>query len=580
MLSLKQMINDGFIEIKFKKFSSSVYGARFSFSLDGNTWQPCAIYPWIEPDDMLRSTFWEWNEAVRFGKLKFDKKFHPVYWNLYLNNLNDYKGSVQISIELITNKGIEKLNTFIDIVPCNALYIYNWKEHLPENGWKIENGCLVLNSNENVQPVIIKPGTSGRYKIYFGLKYGILHMRVCTSDEKVRYPFIAERTRPEFQNKCHKEIFWKTVELNETSTIKINPTPLSIREPEKWPFGSIHYIKLVPEEKSDNQFFNINPDWTEKNLALYFEPYSWAFLYNLNTRAEVEEVIKLYKEMGANEIHTQIIRFGSKTLHYSKVVEKHDSGAMMGDDGTFSPGPSSMVRSLDILRETIDLCHNLGITHYANAGLTNCYPGTDFEEKISREHPEWRKENILRFNIPETRRYAAAIIKEFVEWGTDGISIDCMRYPYYHTEHDLLALFEEIHQTICETSEKKKIPLTVRIPQGDPLYYKVFGKLAKQGVIQCIIPSNLLTRDPLFSLKPYLKFKDYGCKVFGIIDGWLIHMGSYFNFQLSLHRYPSDIKKDIRRFFKEGADGIFVYQADLYCADPFTRTIFNWKRRK
>ncbi|HQL65710.1 MAG TPA: hypothetical protein PLS78_07625 [bacterium] len=64
------------------------------------------------------------------------------------------------------------------------------------------------------------------------------------------------------------------------------------------------------------------------------------------------------------------------------------------------------------------------------------------------------------------------------------------------------------------------------------------------------------------------------------MDGWLTHLGSFSNSQISLYRYPSDIKYDIRRFFNEGADGIFVYQADGYCADPFTRTALDWKNWK
>ena len=87
----------------------------------------------------------------------------------------------------------------------------------------------------------------------------------------------------------------------------------------------------------------------------------------------------------------------------------------MSDDGTFSPGPAAMMQSLDVLRESIDICRAWGMTNYANAGLTNCYPGSDFEDRISREHPEWRTGSILRFNRPETRAYAAGIIGEFVE---------------------------------------------------------------------------------------------------------------------------------------------------------------------
>ncbi|MGC9066600.1 MAG: hypothetical protein ACP5JO_08290 [Candidatus Ratteibacteria bacterium] len=574
MVNFRQLKNEAMVKLSFEKFR--ICGARISYSIDGKALIPCSIFLEDSADRLLESTFWEWNQAVQFGNIKFRTKTHPVYWNLYLNGLHHYSGNIKIYVEMLDESGtIKTFEKILTLEPSCAILINDWKKFLNDDGWEVIDGCLTFVPQKGPSKISIKPEVSGRFKVYFGLKYGIIHMRVGISDEKIRYPFIAERTRPEFQNKNQKEIFWKTVNLSADTAIEISPTSITVRQPDLYPFGSIAYIKLVPE--SENQ--STSSSWKDKVLALYFEPYSWAFFYDLDTREKVREAMILFKEMGATEVHTQVIRFGSKALHYSKVVESHDKGAMMGDDGTFSPGPTVMVRSLDVLRETNDACHCLGIRHFANAGLTNCYPGTDLEEKISREHPEWRTTNILRYNIPETREYAVEVIKEFVDWGNDGVSIDCMRYPYHHTEEDLLQLFHEIRRAMDGISNTK-MPLTVRIPANDIVYYRVFEQLVKENIVQCIIPSNLMTRYPIFSLKPYLKWKDYGCKIYGIIDGWLIHVASYFNFQLSLHRFPSDIKTDIKRFFKEGADGIFIYQADLYCADPFTRNALNWKTWK
>ncbi|MCM8825393.1 MAG: hypothetical protein NC937_04525 [Candidatus Omnitrophica bacterium] len=576
MLIIKELKDSGFVEIRFDSKLKTVYGAAFSYSFDSKNWNACSIFPGLDSDTLLQTTFWEWNQAVKFGNVKFSKKAHPVYWNLYANGLNNFSGDICLRAEILTGYGIENFQTFITLVPSNAVFFSNWNDSLPE-GWKLENNCLTIIPGKDVKPFALKLNVEGRYKVYFGLMYGIIHMLVSLKEEKIRYPLIAERNRPEFQDKQIKEIFWKSAQLHKDSVIEISPTPLTLRDPEKWPFGSLWYIKLVPEKSERETYFSSK--WNGKTLALYFEPYSWAFNYNLDTAQQVEETMKLYKEMGADQIHNQLIRFGSKALHYSNIAERYTSGAMKGDDGSFSPGPALMVRSIDILKETIKACKKLKMIHYANAGLTNCYPGTDFEEKISREHPDWRQDNILRYNREETRKYAASIIGEFVRWGTDGVSIDCMRYPYFHTERDLLLLFYQIDKEIKKIS-RRKILFTARIPAGNPLYFRVFEKLVKEGIIDCVVPSNLLSRQPVVSLKPYLKWKDYGCKIFGIIDGWLIHMGSYFDFQISLYRNPADIKDDIKKFFKEGADGIFVYQADLYCADPFTRNVIDWRKWK
>jgi len=577
MIECTHMIDDGLVKIDFADNPGKLYGARISHSLDGSTWQPCAIFRGIDADALLECSFWEWNEAVRFGNLKFNGRPHPVYWNLYLNNLHKYQGTVHLRVELLIRSSIKLHESVLTLKPCRALFLDEWEKWLPETGWKTEEGSLMPVAGANVSPVLIQPGVSGRYRVYFGLRYGILHMHVRVKSEQIRYPFIAERNRPEFQDKYDKEIFWKTVGLKADDCIEISPTPVSVREPEIWPFGAVRYIKMVPEP-AEKKTSHANPQWSDKTLALYFEPYSWAFCYGLDRKWQVQEAMSLFREMGANEVHNQIIRFGSRALHYSRIAERHDRGAMMGDDGTYSPGPASMVQSLDILRETIEICRKLNMVHYANAGLTNCYPGTDFEDRISREHPEWRVGNILRYDRPQTREYAAEIAKEFVEWGTDGVSIDCMRYQYYHTEDDLLAFFRQLRFAINEVSGKNLVPLSVRIPAGDITYFRAFETLAREGVVQCVIPSTLFMREPIFSLKPYLKWKDFGCKVFGIIDGWLTHVGSFHNFQLSMNRFPRDIKEDISRFFREGADGIFVYQADNHCVDPFTRTVLDWRK--
>ncbi|HQL65376.1 MAG TPA: hypothetical protein PLS78_05905, partial [bacterium] len=284
MISIKQMINDGFVEIRISQNLKPIYGAKISYSLDGNVWNPCSIFSYIDADKMLRCSFWEWNEAVRYGNVKFNGSGHPVYWNLYLNNLHKYTGDIKICIKVLTDEGITEYKTDVELLPCKTLYISDWNQYVLEKGWKIESGYLMFNGDEEVKALTIKPGISGRYKIYFGILYGIIHMRVSVSNEKIRYPFIAERNRPEFQDKYHKEILWKSVELDKNSAIEISPTPLSIRENEKWPFGSIHYIKIVPDEKKKENTGHVNSKWSDKTLALYFEPYSWAFLYNLEKK--------------------------------------------------------------------------------------------------------------------------------------------------------------------------------------------------------------------------------------------------------------------------------------------------------
>ena len=575
MFSCKQLINDAFVEIRFAREVKNLYGAKVSYSLDGKTYQPCAIFPAKDADGMLECSFWEWNQAVDYGNLKFKGKPHRVYWHLFLNHLHKHKGTVHVRVEALLDDEIVTWDNTANLRPSRAVYLNDWKSYVGEQaGWKAQDdGSLSIEPKTEVSPLRVPMGVAGRYDIHMAIGWCTFNAMLKLSNEEVSYPFNAPINRPEFMFKCCKEILWKTAELRKDSAMEILPTFLTVHEPQVAPFGAIRYIKLVPVKKKSPP----RSPWADKKLALYFEPYSWAFCYSLRDRRRMREAMSLYQEMGADEIHSQYIRFGSQALYPSRIAELHNKTEAIADEGVRCPGPTEMVRSMDVLRECIDACRTLGLTHYANAGLTCCYPGTELEDRFSREHPDWRDGDILRFNRPETRAYAAGIVREFVEWGTDGVTIDCMRYPYHHTEADLLSLFEEIHNAILEQAAGRTIPLTVRIPYGDVTYFRAFERLARKGGIQRVIPSGLMHSEPWLTLKPYLKWKDYGCEVYGLIDGWLGHLGTFNNSQIALHRNPRSIREDAAHFFREGADGLYVYQADLHLADALTRPVFGWR---
>jgi len=162
-----------------------------------------------------------------------------------------------------------------------------------------------------------------------------------------------------------------------------------------------------------------------------------------------------------------------------------------------------------------------------------------------------------------------------VEWGSDGVSLDCMRYPYHHTEEDLLELIRAMYKRMREVSGGRRVPFAARIPAGDVVYHRAFLALAREGIVSCVIPSTLYPRKPFFSLAPYRIFQASGCAVYGRIDGWKENLEGNGATALS----PRDIREDVARFFREGADGVFVYQADAHLANPFTRCAFRPRER-
>ncbi|MHB9107238.1 MAG: hypothetical protein ACYDCO_09310 [Armatimonadota bacterium] len=572
MLTATLSRDEGLVDIRFRDLPGPIYGAELTYSLDGGEFRPCAIYPGKDMDALLAATFWTWNQAVEFGRVKFDGRMKPVYWNLYLNGLHAHQGTVVLRADVLLERGVTRCEVTLELQPSRAVYLdiaEAWAAMLQDLALRDP----AVGAGEKMVALRVPADVSGRYAVSVGLRGGLFSGMLKIDGEPCRYPFVLSAKHPELEDKCSKEIPWKTAELAEGACIEISLVPAAARDPKVLKPGGIAYLKLVPAPAA--------PASTRKDdrtLALYFEPYSWAHTYGLTKPAQVREAMALYKEMGGTEVHNQPIRFGSRALHHSRVAERFEAGQLMADDGTFTNNPANMVRAMDVLRETIDACHELGLTHYANAALSNCYPGTDFEERISREHPEWVTGNILRYNRPETRAFAAAVMAEFVEWGSDGVSVDCMRYPDFHTEEDLVLLFREVRRAVDAAAKGQQVPLAVRLPASDPVYYRAFETLVQEGAVQCVAPSTVWPREPYVSVRPYLKWKDYGCRVLGVVDGWKTWVGTFCDsFQLELLLSPADIRADIRRHLRDGADGIFVYQADGHCADPFNWTALNWK---
>ena len=571
MLTCRFLPNEALVKLPLGEVGP-FYGLRVSHSVDGGrTWTPCSVQPGPYPDALLESSFWEWNEAVRFGNVKLDGPPVPLYWNLYWDGLHGHEGKVVVRVEGLTEEGVESWKADVLLRPSEATFLDVDCWEVPE-GWEVvgegkERRLVPGREGEVLPPVKVRPGLEGRYRVWFGLPYGVFRARLKWFCEPDRYPFAAGERVPEFEHKGPKEVLWKEVVLSSEDELEISLLFRTVQHPELYPFGAVSYIKFVPLKEPIP-----GPREDARRLALYFEPYSWAFAWGLETREELREAVDLLREMGADEIHIQVIRFGARALHWSNVAERF-SGRTPGDDGTLSEGPERMVRSMDVLRETIPLCRERGIFLYANAGLTNCYPGTSLEDRISRGHPEWRRGNLLRYDVPEVREYAAAIVREFAEWGADGVSIDCMRYPYYQAEEDLVLLFGAFFEAVREV-RPEGLPIAARIPAGDIVYFRAFERLVKEGIVSCVIPSTLHMRKPSFSLKPYLRWKDYGCRIYGRIDGWKENLWG--NVSTALN--PKDIREDIERYLREGADGIFVYQADAHLCNPFTRTVLDWRR--
>lgn len=95
MIACRQLVGEGFVEIRFAPGLREAYGARLSFAAEGEDCQPCAIYLGRDADSLLESTFYEWNQAVQCGNVRFDSRPPPVYWHLYRSGKHELAGRLR-----------------------------------------------------------------------------------------------------------------------------------------------------------------------------------------------------------------------------------------------------------------------------------------------------------------------------------------------------------------------------------------------------------------------------------------------------------------------------------------------------
>ncbi|HOK10263.1 MAG TPA: hypothetical protein PLJ10_11465 [Candidatus Hydrogenedens sp.] len=541
-----------------------------------NEWRPAKVTPFISEMALrlVRDEEWqEWTFQGRIKELCAGGLKRTVVFNPYPEAQIDGKVSIDFRIEIQSPDG-KILNTQqgqIQADNSDIVYIEDWSQALQKD--------LVTTDEpkENDRKWFLKtdsdPTTATFGNILIAKKWrddisipqltyplnlhGWYAVFVCTpKDYSIRLRFTGdERSDVLNSPKPFQETLWRWCPLDRQHLIiKQNHYYTGYTE------SRMDYIKLVPLSSEQVQILENQFGTPDKIIAGYFEPYSWAFFEDIQETLQHREPISAYKEARINIVDIQVGRFGMKVVYESRLTDQllyNTIGDPIGGVIPHTNNVGKMQQMTNTLQTELQYAHELGLTAHANFGATNCYPGTPLQSDITKQHPDWMTGGLLRYDIPEVRQYILSLLKETLEIGADGISIDFCRYPGGIDKPETCNQFlRELKSLRNEFAQKrnKSIPLLLRFPAKGVSHWEQFdyNTWIHEGLVDYLCPSNIQGRHMHFDITPYIEaVRGSTCKLLPVIDGlsWGPEMPALFLWR-------------VHQLYQAGTDGIYVYQSD------------------
>lgn len=326
--------------------------------------------------------------------------------------------------------------------------------------------------------------------------------------------------------------------------------------------AELDYVKFVPLSEQqlaalDDQF----PKRRDKIVAGYFEPYSWAFSERVTRNVQHYEPLSAFAEAGIQIMDCQMGRFGAATNYESRTANQLIGGTFGDPIGNVERPTTDNVGLMQQYTNTCQVemkyARQLGMTPHANFGATNCYPGTEAEGAISKQHPEWRRGHALRYEVPQVQEHILAVYREVLDIGAPGISIDFCRYPEGIDKPETCNQFlRRLRKLADEYAAKRKqpVPILIRFPAQNVRCWESFDyrTWVKEKLVDDLCPSNIQGRHMHFDIKPYLQAtRGSACKLLPVVDGlsWGLE-------------FPGPFLWRVQKLYEAGVDGAYIYQAD------------------
>jgi len=383
-----------------------------------------------------------------------------------------------------------------------------------------------------------------------------VHVVTAPAEGGARLRFTGDERADSFGSRFpREEVFWRVAKLDRQHLVIAPPHDYT-----GYTAASIDYVKLVPisEAQAAGQ---LPPRAADKFVAAYWEPYSWAFVENIQSPLQHREPLIPYAEAGISLVDTQIGRFGDKVVYESRLTDPLLYATIGDPIGDIAVPKTDNVGRMQQYTNTLETelrhARDLGLLVSANFGASACYRGTPLEADISKQHPEWVRGDQLRYEVPEVRDYVLRLYREALEIGAPAISIDFCRYPAtIDVPETCNAFLRELRALAGEfaTARGAAVPILVRFPGIGVRQWQDFdyATWAREGLVDYLCPSNLQGRHMHLDIAPYVAaVRGTSVQLLPSVDG--LSWG---------YAFPGQFLWRVQQLYAQGVPGIHVYQAD------------------
>ena len=546
-------------------------------------WRPAAIWPYVSETALRLMPAKDWEEGILRGTLVerlAAGTVRTLVWNPF--HLDMKKASVRFRVTLLDqDKILARDQLQINLDNSDVIVLDDWRKVLqpksmlenPQPGrpvWWFRRGqrgdrapsrgtSLEVKEKGVELPQLTYPlDLRGPYALFVSLppKLGGIKLRLSGDERAQAFSFnFNERW-------LRRETFWRWADLTRQHLVIQQPYS-TVYEYEDEYRAHLDTVRLVP--LTARLVEELEARWSaggEKRIvAGYNEPASWSFDEKVESNLQHREPLLAFAEARVEMVDVQFGRGGSRMFFESRVGSQL-IGATMGDavrgKVPFTPNPGRMQQYTNMLATQVKYIRQLGMKPRANLGATNCYVGSPNESEFSKQHPEWRINGRLKYEVPEVRRYILALFEEAIQIGAESLSIDWCRYPHSVTSKETVTGFFRELRALADRYERlrgRPIDILARFPARDApgWQYMDYATWAREGLVDFLAPSRLFDRVMNFDIVEYVE------AVKGTKAKLLPEVGE----GEGNSPMPGMWLQRILKMYEDGADGVYIYQSDF-----------------
>jgi hypothetical protein len=364
-----------------------------------------------------------------------------------------------------------------------------------------------------------------------------------------------------FVDNDEREAFWRVAKLDGENLIVNEPWGVVHTSTAR---ARMNYVRFVPITKELYEKVTAPQRLRrDKVVDTYFEPYSWAAYTNVSPAGCLSEPIAAYAQAKVDMIDTQMGRLGMTPV-YPSLVEK----PLTGDTITDAPPGGKSPTNSDVWRLAAYHWPWVGFERYAkgfdlsiaaNFGAGVAYPGSPLESPYFKAHPEWMRDKTFPlYKYPQVREHFLAQYREMLDRGARNLSIDFCRYPFVVDGAGQATTFLQELRKLADgysVEGQKRVTIGVRFPvpgnKGEEGFYHP-EQWVEQKLVDDLMPSGVVGGLSFFDISPYVKMtRGTGVKCLPNVEA-----------QAEGPAWPGQVLHRVAQLYDQGADGIYIYQAD------------------